>query len=135
MSASTPETRTRKLPSTAWKPGQSGNPLGRPRHDYDIAAMCREHAPEAVATLVAALKDPRHKIAAAQTLLDRGFGRPVQPIEGDGANGIVLLHRQAAELVSQEIIAAMEQREPPMINARVEPDSRKDLLLQPPPSE
>jgi hypothetical protein len=49
----------------------------------DIAALAREHGPAAIQTLVACLRDPRHKIAAAQALLDRGFGRPAQTIIGD----------------------------------------------------
>jgi hypothetical protein len=72
--------------------------------------MCREHAPEAVATLVAALKDPKHKLAAASELLDRGFGRPRQVIENPDGASPSALHLLAAQLVSAEILAAFEQR-------------------------
>jgi hypothetical protein len=43
----------------------------------DIQELARQHGPEAIHTLVACLKDPKHKVAAAIALLDRGFGRPV----------------------------------------------------------
>lgn len=42
MSANTP--KTRRAPRTAWKPGQSGNPAGRPK----LHALVRERAAKAV---------------------------------------------------------------------------------------
>ena len=42
--------------------------------------MAREHTAEAIAALVASLKDPRTRVAAACALLDRGYGRPEQAI-------------------------------------------------------
>jgi hypothetical protein len=72
--------------------------------------MCREHAPEAVATLVAALKDPKHKVAAASELLDRGFGRPRQVIENPEGASPSAMHLLAAQLASVEILAAVERR-------------------------
>ncbi len=59
-----------------WKPGQSGNPGGRPK---GIAAKAREHTDSALQVLVDGLsdEDPRVKIAAAKEILDRGFGKPV----------------------------------------------------------
>ena len=138
MSASTPQTQARKLPSTAWQPGQSGNPRGRPRAPFDIAAMCREHAAEAVATLVEALKDPRHKVAAAEALLDRGFGKPRQVVETTDGASPGALHFLAASLVSAELRAELGQRGGrPAIDGRadaVEP-APADLLAAPLPLE
>jgi hypothetical protein len=57
-----------------WQPGQSGNPGGRPK---GLASLCREHTPEAVDTLVRALRsdDERVAVTAASVLLDRGWGK------------------------------------------------------------
>ena len=85
-------------------PGRSGNPRGRPRADYDIARMCREHAPEAVATLVAALKDPRNKVVAAEALLNRGFGRPPQNLSIESRTTGLQLHLLAAQSVSNQLL-------------------------------
>jgi hypothetical protein len=63
--------------------GQSGNPLGRPKAALDLQLLVREHTEEAVRTLAECLHDPKHKVAAAIALLDRGWGRPVQAISGD----------------------------------------------------
>jgi hypothetical protein len=75
--------------STSFKPGSSGNPGGRPKKPQtiearrivaDVKALARECAPEAISTLKAIMLDAKApsaaRISAAQTLLDRGYGRP-----------------------------------------------------------
>jgi hypothetical protein len=59
------------------KGGASPNAGGRPRVVADIQDLARQHGPEAIHTLVECLKDPKHKVAAACALLDRGFGKPI----------------------------------------------------------
>lgn len=62
-----------------FRAGQSGNPRGRPKTDFDLAERAREHAPEAIGTLIDVMRNsPRggERIQAALALLDRGFGRP-----------------------------------------------------------
>lgn len=61
---------------TRFKPGQSGNPGGRPK---GIAAKAREHTDRALEVLVEGMSDPdpRVKVAAAKELLDRGYGKPI----------------------------------------------------------
>ena len=63
-----------------WVKGVSGNPSGRPRVVADIQELARQHGPDAILTLVGALKDPKHKVAAAIALLDRGYGKPIQSL-------------------------------------------------------
>jgi hypothetical protein len=58
----------------------SGNPGGRPRAALDVQALARAHTKAALQTLVDCLRDPKHKLAAACALLDRGWGRPAQAI-------------------------------------------------------
>lgn len=64
--------------------GKSGNPGGRPKEDAEVKALAREHGPAAVAKLAALMEcgNPRTECAAAQALLDRGFGKPAQAITG-----------------------------------------------------
>jgi hypothetical protein len=62
-------------------PGQSGNPGGRPKNH--VQSLAREHTEAAVLALVEALNNPRERVPAAVALLERGWGKPVQPIEGD----------------------------------------------------
>lgn len=101
MSASTEISPKRS--SGTWKPGQSGNPKGRPRGDIDIQVLARSHAPEAMAALVAALKSPKERVSAASVILDRAYGRPKQAIEAVG-DGTLTLHLLAAQAIGRELL-------------------------------
>lgn len=97
-----PESRK---PVAKFKPGQSGNPGGRPKGYAEIEALARSHAAEAIQALVKALDDDRLCVQAATALLDRGFGRPSQTIN---ANLNFLDNLDDAELGSIErAIAAL----------------------------
>jgi len=80
--------------STSFRPGQSGNPTGRPKRPAtiearricaDVADAAREFTVDAINTLAAIMNDPKTpaaaRISAAQAILDRGHGRPPQGIE------------------------------------------------------
>jgi len=75
-----------------WKPGQSGNPGGRPKENAELKEACRTHTEAAIATLVFWMKqrkDGKSAIAAARELLDRGYGKPEQAITGpDGSDAV-----------------------------------------------
>ena len=67
-----------------FKPGQSGNPGGRPkRHIGDLSRETRRYAQLALGVLVKICRSglERNRLAAARELLDRGFGRPIQQID------------------------------------------------------
>lgn len=61
-----------------WKPGQSGNPLGKPKDAVDLQRLAKTQTKDAVATLVKWMhsSEGRFAIPAAIALLDRGWGRP-----------------------------------------------------------
>jgi hypothetical protein len=60
--------------------GVSGNPNGRPRIVADLQTAARALAPEALSVLAEIMANKRHpaaaRVAAANAILDRGFGRP-----------------------------------------------------------
>ena len=69
-----------------WLPGSSANPGGRPAVLTDVRNLARQHTPAAVAKLAHIMEKGKSEqacIAAASALLDRGWGRPTQPIAGD----------------------------------------------------
>ena len=68
-----------------FKRGQSGNPGGRPKLPADIREAFKAKAPEALEVLERCLQsnDDRVAMMAAQAILDRGYGRPVQSIDAN----------------------------------------------------
>jgi len=86
---STPPAKSR------WVKGQSGNPSGRAK-DADVRALAREHTKAAMDALVQALKTSSTRVQAAVAILDRGWGKPAQPVEGS--------------LGLETLVAAMEAR-------------------------
>lgn len=74
-----------------FQPGQSGNPGGQTKLNRDIKELARQHADAAIQALVEALSDPKQRVAAAQALLDRGFGKPKQEIEASGSLSIAVV--------------------------------------------
>ena len=65
-------------------PGQSGNAGGRPHAYKEFTELARSFAPDALRTLreIANDSNAQHfaRIAAAEAILNRGFGRPVQGV-------------------------------------------------------
>jgi hypothetical protein len=68
-----------------FKPGQSGNPGGRPKAEREVIDLAREGSVRAIGRLIELIedKDGRIAVSAANSVLDRAFGKPTQPISGD----------------------------------------------------
>jgi hypothetical protein len=62
--------------------GVSGNPGGRPKVLGDVQELARQKSPEAITPLANIMHDekapPAARVAAANALLDRGYGKPTQ---------------------------------------------------------
>ena len=103
----------------AWVPGRSGNPSGKPRN-RSLVELCKANTEEAVKTLLVAMrfKGPQ-QVPAAIAILDRGWGRPAQRIEGDGVSHLHL-HLLAAQLTEALTIEAQpEPQQQPVIEGSV----------------
>ena len=72
--------------------GKSGNPGGRPKEAAEVKRLAQEKGKEAIGKLVELLScgEARTELAAAQAILDRGFGKPTQTIAGDEDNPITI---------------------------------------------
>jgi len=83
--------------STSFKPGQSGNPLGGPKKTEEqktLEMMCRDKTPAALETILSIMvagDNERNKLAAAQYIIDRGWGKAAQIVRGEGENGSIPL--------------------------------------------
>ena len=66
--------------TTRFKPGDTGNPKGRPKEIVDLRSLARQHTEKAIAALVEVVTDADHaqRVAAAKELLDRGYGKALQ---------------------------------------------------------
>ena len=65
-----------------FQPGQSGNPLGRPKEDKTIRELAKAFTADAIETLVSIAKNPKAsdsaRVQASTALLDRAWGKPAQ---------------------------------------------------------
>jgi hypothetical protein len=88
-----------------FRPGQSGNPGGRPQSVSAIQLAARRHCLEAIERLADIMRnggpDAPAKIAACRELLDRGFGRPAQSIDL-----AVSARKQILEMDADQLAAA-----------------------------
>ena len=73
--------------------GRSGNPGGRPKADGDIRELARRHSEAALQTLVeiaANGESESARVAAANAILDRGWGKPAVALVADTPQVITL---------------------------------------------
>lgn len=75
------------------RPG-AGRPKGVPnKATRPMREAAREYTEQALLTLAEIMKDEDQtgpaRVAAANALLDRGYGKPAQPIDGDGEGGAI----------------------------------------------
>lgn len=101
-----PASKRANAAAPLWKPGQSGNPKGRPRSEHDLPALCRQHTKEAIERLVQIMRaeDDGRALMAVQQLLDRGWGKPITPIVDETpTESLSLLHLIAARRVAEAL--------------------------------
>jgi hypothetical protein len=72
--------------------GQSGNPSGGSKKSKAMKDLAARHGNKAIKVLAALLdhEDPAIQIKASDLLLDRGYGRPSQSLEGNISGKITL---------------------------------------------
>jgi hypothetical protein len=114
-----------------FKPGQSGNPGGRPKTVGPVRDLAGKHTKEAIETLASVMKDTSAphaaRVAAANGLLDRAHGKPSQPITGkdeEPLNGREMTDLERAHWVAA-ILAEAKSIEPAgLAEANREPAAR-----------
>ncbi len=101
--------RVKEKPEHLWKPGQSGNPGGRPKRVAELAARAGQYTDVVFAQFEDMLKNPltrdETRLAICREMLDRGFGRPAQGIsiygdkDKDPVQAVALTAEQFREIV------------------------------------
>lgn len=122
-----------------FKPGQSGNPGGRPKGDITLRQAARERTAEMLAAMIRLVRDPKTPpatcLAAAQAVLDRAWGKPIQPstfVDADGNDRPIPLEqhgqfetaRRIAHLLQQGI-RALPAQQPALETANRESDLQR----------
>ena len=91
-------------------PGESGNPSGRGKDDFELMMLCRDHSKEAVGALIEIMRNKKsadsHRIMAANSLLDRGYGRPKQSFDVQSNKPFVIFAPQTAATTDEWLVAA-----------------------------
>lgn len=70
--------------------GKSNNPTGRPpltQADIDLRNACKERTPAALAVIESIMmegENERNKLQAAQFIIERAYGKAIQPQEVSG---------------------------------------------------
>jgi hypothetical protein len=109
-----------------FKPGQSGNPGGRPKELKIIQELAREHGPDAIKTLAAIMNNgkatPAARAMAANALLDRGYGKPPQ------FSAIASTNRRSLNEMTDEELMAIARGATPA-------ESADDPVSEPDPSQ
>jgi hypothetical protein len=72
-----------------FQPGQSGNPGGRKPIPAEIKEMARAASAEAIERAIYWMRsdDSAASLKAIQIITERAYGKPAQPIDGDGEGG------------------------------------------------
>ena len=79
-----------------FKKGESGNPGGRPKELVEVKELARAHTVTAIERLAFWMNnddEPRASVAASQILIDRGWGKAVQPVSGEDGKAIEIIVR------------------------------------------
>jgi hypothetical protein len=78
----------RRVLGRPFEKGKSGNPGGRPREIQEIVDLARTNSVDAVNTLSDIMRDPDaphpSRIAAANSILDRAYGKPKEVVDVQG---------------------------------------------------
>jgi Family of unknown function (DUF5681) len=96
----------RRGPGHKWVKGQSGNPRGRKEktvEEIDLIAACRAKTPQALDVMVRIMEhgeNERNQLTAAQGIIERAYGKPVQPTEVD-LNGKLLIAEVRRRIIDE----------------------------------
>ncbi len=115
--------KRRPPPGRKWRKGESGNPRGGSKVLEEVRSLARQFGPEALECIVKLMrssKSPRVRLAAAQEILNRGFGRPPLEVSGPGGSPLAIGLVTGVPITNAIEAAAAYQA---LLGGRVDPNS------------
>jgi len=99
------EPERRKMPrGRPFEKGKSGNPGGVPKALKELKTLAREHSTRAVARLAELMEeDGAVGVAACNSILDRGWGKPTQAVEVSGPEGGPVAFEALEDLTDEQL--------------------------------
>jgi Family of unknown function (DUF5681) len=101
----------RSATSASFKPGQSGNPSGRPKRtaeekarEFELIQACKAKTPEALGTIVRLMNTADKdavRLQAAAFIIERGYGKSVEKKE--------VLHGLLDDMATAELLEMKRQ--------------------------
>jgi hypothetical protein len=86
--------------------GQSGNPGGRPKANARLVELAQSQTEAAISTLVGIMTDKgapaAARVAASGVILDRGWGKAPQTVQGDEENPIHVVNEIVRRVIAPE---------------------------------
>jgi Family of unknown function (DUF5681) len=105
----TPPNKTARGRDGRFKKGQSGNPGGRPKIFTEVKQAAREHTEAAIEALVGVVSNEEApaaaRVAAANAILDRGWGKP------ESYTNMAHHNKPLRELTDAELTAIINEAE------------------------
>jgi hypothetical protein len=89
--------------------GRSGNPSGRPKASHDLQALARSYTMDAINKLVEHMNGDNAQVSlrACEILLERGYGKPIQPQHHTGAIDLTFTEKMLAVFRRAESLAEL----------------------------
>ena len=86
-----------------FQPGQSGNPGGRTKADREVVELARTAGVRAMGRLIELIESAEERVAAAaaNSVLDRAYGKPTQPISGDDERDPIRLETPSVDALAK----------------------------------
>lgn len=91
-----PEKQKRITPKTAWKPGQSGNPKGRPPKGETLTDALKQRVDKHEIAAKLCELAMGGDITALKYIYDRIDGRPIESVDMNHSGGIIVTFDEAA---------------------------------------
>lgn len=104
-SASVGKSGTKRGKGKPFPKGKSGNPGGRPKAVVDVVNLAREHTEDAIRALADVIRSAdtdKARIAAANIILERGWGKATQPIANDSDKPFEIVIQQLTRPISEK---------------------------------